>query len=366
MPRLSPTDCVGPAFGRVKLMLFQPFRISTWLKMGFIGWLAGGFITMRIGFRGPVMPLQFPRERLPRDPVEEINRLIRAVQAHENFVALLIALAIIGLVLGVVFLYLFCRFRFILFDSVLSARAAVGRGWRGYSPQANRYFGFWFVYALVKWGTLGVVVGLPLWRAYKNGLFQGANPVGAIVGLVATVGFALFSLAIVFSIVSTLLTDFILPLMALDDLSFAAAWSAVRELVAAEPGSWAGYMGLKLVLALATGIGVSIASVFLVLALLVVLVIPVGLLGGIGVVLMKTAGPAGLAMGGFLIGVAVLFVIAAVISLVLFVIAPVSVFFSAYALYFFGGRYPKLGALLWPQTPSGLTPQPLPTGTVMA
>lgn len=361
MPRLSPTDCLAPAFGRVKLMLFQPFRLSTWLKMGFIGWLAGGLITLRSNVG---VPARMPRGRVPGDPMEGINRVIRAIQAH-NIIPVLITVGILVVALVLIHLYLFCRFRFVLFDSVVSTEAVIERGWYKYSPQANRYFVFWFFYRLITWTAFALVIGVPVWRAYKSGVFQGENPVGALVALALTVGFATFSLAIVFSIVSTLLTDFILPLMALDDLSFENAWSAIRDLVAAEPGSWAGYMGLKLLLALATGISLSIAAVFLILAAIVVLVIPVGLLVGIGVMVVKSAGSAGLVIGGVLIAAAITLTVATIIAMIMLVIAPVSVFFSAYALYFFGGRYPKLGALLWPSTPSGLTPQSLPTGAAV-
>jgi hypothetical protein len=43
--------------------------------------------------------------------------------------------------------------------------------------------------------------------------------------------------------------------------------------------------------------------------------------------------------------------------LALILTAPISVFFTSYALYFFGGRYPRLAALLWPQQPPAAEPQ---------
>jgi hypothetical protein len=42
MNRLSAIDAFGPAFARVRAMLFRPFRLGTWLKMGLIGLLGGG------------------------------------------------------------------------------------------------------------------------------------------------------------------------------------------------------------------------------------------------------------------------------------------------------------------------------------
>jgi hypothetical protein len=42
MPRLSAIDAVSPALERMQSMLFRPFRLKIWLKIGFIAWLAGG------------------------------------------------------------------------------------------------------------------------------------------------------------------------------------------------------------------------------------------------------------------------------------------------------------------------------------
>jgi hypothetical protein len=46
-------------------------------------------------------------------------------------------------------------------------------------------------------------------------------------------------------------------------------------------------------------------------------------------------------------------------TIVLTLQAPVVVFFEAYRLYFFAGRYPRLEALLWPAQPAPPTPEPL-------
>ena len=45
MNRLSALDAFSPAMARVSAMLFKPFRLGTWLKMGFIGLLGGGVAT---------------------------------------------------------------------------------------------------------------------------------------------------------------------------------------------------------------------------------------------------------------------------------------------------------------------------------
>jgi hypothetical protein len=153
--------------------------------------------------------------------------------------------------------------------------------------------------------------------------------------------------------------DFIMPIMALDDLALGDAWSALWRVIASEPGAWAGYLGMKLVLTIGTAIALGIASIIAFIPAFVIIGIPAGILVGLGVVIFKS----GVAAAGIaLFTIAGLLAAAGLCCIYLLLIAPVTVFFASYAFYFFGGRYPKLGALLWPQTPP-FTPVPQMAGT---
>jgi hypothetical protein len=70
----------------------------------------------------------------------------------------------------------------------------------------------------------------------------------------------------------------------------------------------------------------------------------------------------GMAAAITLFSAAGLLVLGCVLLLTMFLSAPFTVFFTSYAFYFFGGRYPKLGALLEPQ-PSPIAPVPQMAGT---
>jgi hypothetical protein len=83
-------------------------------------------------------------------------------------------------------------------------------------------------------------------------------------------------------------------------------------------------------------------------------------------VVLKDAGPGGMVVG-IILAVFGVFVAAALLLLIIMLAtAPVAVFLTSYSFYFFGGRYPRLGALLWPQPaapvapPPGVPPPPLP------
>lgn len=364
MNRLSAIDSFAPAFARVRAMLFSPFRLGTWLKIGLIGLLGGGAIVSGGGssFHTPAIPRHGQGDLPPN--AEDILRAIRSIHLADYFHVFVIVIAVI-VVLALIFLYLFCRFRFILFDSVVSGQPDIGRGWRKYESQANRYFGFWLAFRLVTWGALVLIVGLPLWRAYKSGIFSVDNSLPIFFAMIASVALGAIVVGLAFAIVSTLAKDFVMPVLALDDLSVGDAWSAVWRVAASEPGAWAAYMGMKLLCAIGSSIALSIAFVIAVLPAVIVIGIPVGILAVLGVVAFKAIGAV---FGIIIFCVAILLAVTGFFCLLLILTAPISVFFTSYALYFFGGRYPKLAALLSPQPvpPTPISPaavtQPLPQG----
>jgi len=340
-------------------MLFKPFRLGTWLKMGFIGMLGGGLATFsgNMNFRG-MQPAGVPRGNFPSDPWYEIQRAMRSVHLADYLHIIVVVLAVI-LVISLIFLYLFCRFRFVLFDSVVTGQPAVGRGWRQYASQANRYFGFWLAFRLVTLATFALIIGLPLWHAYKSGVFSEDNSLAAFFQIMASIALGAVAAGIVLAVISTLMKDFIMPIMALDDLLLGDAWSVLWKVIASEPGAWAGYLGMKVVFAIGGSIALALGMFVAMLPAMFIIGIPVALLVVPGVFALK-AGATAVAV--------LLFVLAGGLAAVgfsclyLMLIAPFTVFFASYAFYFFGGRYPKLGALLWPQSPSP-APTPQMAGT---
>lgn len=343
MPLLSATSAIEPALERLKSMLFRPFRFTTWLKIGFIGWLAGaagssGSFNIPSGSHGD-----------GGDVAHDVGRAISSWM-HEHVLLILLIIAFLTMV-GLIFLYISCRFRFILFDSVLRRDAQIGRGWRLYGPQAQRYFGFQLAFLLSILALALLVVGLPLWRAYTRGAFQSGDPFMWLRVLIPVV-LALIAVVIISTIVNSFANDFGIPILALDNSTLGSAWQTFKQIVSTEPWSFAGYLGMKLVLWIAAGIAVVIPFVIIVLVLL----IPGVILVLVGVAVAKALGPIAavlLAVVGALLAVAVFFILG------MLAIAPVAVFFTSYSLYFLGGRYPRLGALLWPEPPSSPT-APLP------
>ncbi len=309
--------------------------------MGLIGWLAGELFGFNAGFRVPAFPGGGTR-RIPPSPSPNVH------WPSVNIVLLVAFLIVVAVLLGLLLTFLHSRFRFILFDSVLYKDVSVSRGWNAYRSQGLRYFGFWLLFSLIFFAGFAAIVGVPLWNAYHRGMFGGGQAnLEEIVVLFGSLFLALFFFFIVVYVLGTLAKDFLVPLMALDDLSIGEAISALAKMIKADPGAFAGYIGMKLVLYIVAGmiLAVAVGIIFL------ILMVPAGMVALMTYGVLKTSGGA---LGVGMIIAAVLFgsLLAGVgVGLGLLCAAPVSTFFAAYSLFFFGGHYPKLGARLGPEQP---------------
>jgi hypothetical protein len=342
---ISPIDAIGPAFEHTKKQLLKPFRMAQWVKLAFVGFLAGELSSGGCNtgsFRSPTRP----RGGQPF-PFPHVNLLMYA-----GLIALLIVLAVI---LWILFLYLSSVMRFILFDSVIAKRCEIRRYWSQRNRAGLRYFVWQLVFLLAMVVCLMVLVGVPAAFAVAAGWFR--DPRQHVVALIlggmflvfVVIGFMLLSL-----VVHVLTKDFVVPEMALENISAFEGWRRLLPRLQSEKGSYAGYLGLKVVMAFGAAVIVGIATFIVILILL----IPVGGLGIVAVMLGKAAG---LTWDLYTITLAVV-VGCVVLAVLLFVMSlisvPAIVFFPAYSIYFFASRYPALDALVHPAPPSMAPPAP--------
>jgi len=329
----------------MKSMLL-PFRFKTWFKVGFIGWLAGAASSGGCNFNLPSGPSSGPSGA-------DIEQNIRTfVSEHMLMLVLLVAFSF---ALSAAFVYLACRFRFVLFDSVLQQDPQIGRGWRSYAGPAHRYFGFSICLMVASGIALLLIVGLPLWRAFKSGVFQSDNPFPALLAYLIPLVLGGLLFLIVAATVTTLVNDFMVPALALDNMTIGDAWAQLRAMISAEPGAFVVYLLMKVVLSVAGGIAVAIATLVVVL----VIAIPSALVVVMFVAIFKDAGPAGTTFGIILVAIGILVAVGAFLVLTFLASAPLTVFLTSYAFYFLGGRYPRLGDQLWPRIPEPIPPPPM-------
>jgi len=334
---ISAADAINPALQHTKQQLLQPFRWGQWVRLALVGVLAGemgsGFHLNSSHHHGSGHFLH--------------GALLSHLAHHPAMSAGLIAfVAVLGVGLLALFIYISSVMRFILFDSIVAKECHIRQGWVRRSSEGLRLF-VWQIFLLL--GTLaafGMLIGIPVAGAWSAGWF--GHPHEHVLGLVLSgVGLLLVLLALVavLAVVHVMTKDFVVPQMALENLSALEGWRRLWSWLKAEKSGYAGYIGMKIVLAIGVGIVLGILSLMVLLMLLV----PIGSVGIGAVLLGKVAGwtwslqtiALAVALGCMALGV---FVFA--ISMIS---VPAMVFFPAYSMYFFAPRYAPLAAVLWPQ-----------------
>ncbi|MGA9903428.1 MAG: hypothetical protein WA718_03520 [Terriglobales bacterium] len=347
---LSAVDCVQPALQHTKQQLFTHFRWGQWSRLALVGILAAELHVGGCNFNRLNFPLHHPRRTEPG--ILSLSRLPFSwppnpgqISEHIGQFAGLIVIGVFALIVfGFIFLYISSVFRFILFDSVLRRECSISEGWRKWRRAGGRFFLWQIVFQIAAGLLLLIFVGVPLALALAAGWATDLKQhVGRLILSVILLGglFAVFVLAA--AVVQVLAKDFLVPIMALDNLDFADGWHRLLAMIRPEKARFAVYLLLKIVLSIAAAI------LFGILALMPVLFVAVP------TALVVLAGKAaGLGLTVTTISLAIIFgtvLLLLLIYLISLVSVPGTVFFPAYAMHFFASRYPKLDALLNPAPP---------------
>ena len=345
---VSAVDCVQPALQHTRQQLFTHFRWGQWSRLALVGILASELHVGGCNFGNFNFPINRPRHTgqgfhalsslpsgwPPFNPAQISDHL-------GQFLGLIIVGIFAFIVLSFVFLYINSVFRFILFDSVLRRECSISRGWSRWRRAAGRYFLWQIVFQISALLFLSVLIGVPVALAMAAGWTADIKEhIGRmVVGVILLVGlFILFILVAV--VVQVLARDFLVPIMALEDLDFADGWHRLLAMIGREKGRYAVYLLLKLVLSIAAGILFGIITIIPILFVLVP-----------GVVALLAGRAAGMGWNVTTISLAIIFgsmLLFVLIYLIAMVCVPATVFFPAYSLHFLASRYPNLDALLNP------------------
>ncbi len=352
----SALDAIPLAFEHTRQQLFTRFRFGQWTRLALVGLLAGelgsgGGCNFNSG--------NFNR-RMPHFPDSSLAVLIGLGAA------LLVVVAAVVLI-GIILMYVGSVMRFILFDSVMARECHIGLGWRRRQGPGFRFFLWRLAYAVFALGSMVVLVGIPAGFGLAMGWLQA--PSEHVLPLVLG-GILLFFVVVTFfialAVIYVMTKDFVIPQMALENIGPMEAWRRLWRMMQTEKASYAGYLGMKILMAIAAGIVIGIAAVILGLVIAVP-AIAVGLLAAI------TGQSAGLTWNVYTITLAIVvgtILLGMFLYLVSLLSVPVVVFFPAYSIYFFAARYAPLYAALNPAViaapglaqPPAYPPLPEPTG----
>src|SRR4051812_41046266 len=191
-PRIEIIVPFQAAFEWMKTMLFRPFDVAKWLTIAFAAFISGN-----LGGSGNVRGLS----RLGNGNWNYKATRHGDFGADWNFTPWIIAAAvgavIIALIVGIVWMWVSSRGRFIFTDCVVKNRGAIGEPWREYRREGNSYFLFSLAVAagmIVLLAITVMAVVLPLGSLSGDTTFTAAS--GTMLVLILVV-FGLIWLAVV-------------------------------------------------------------------------------------------------------------------------------------------------------------------------
>jgi len=347
---ISAVDAISPAFQHTKRQLIEPFRAGQWAKLALVGFLAGEVHSG--GCSGG--NFQMPTRTSGGDRFLDLGLSGMNPAAYAALIALLVVAV---LVLWVLFIYVNSVMRFVLFDSVVAKRCEIRQYWNRRQKPGLRYFAWQLLLFLVMIVGLTILVGIPAAFALAMGWLKQSSQhmVPLILGGVILF-FLVMTFAVLWLVVVVFSKDFVVPQMALEDIGAMEAWQRLLPMLKSEKGGYAGYLGMKIVMAIGAAVIVGIAAMIIILLTL----IPVG---GVGAVLVLMGKSGGLHWNLYTITLAVVigsFLLAFILYVVSLVSVPAIVFFPAYSIHFFAARYPALNAILHPAPPPPVEPPPTP------
>ncbi|HEY6302073.1 MAG TPA: hypothetical protein VIX14_03310 [Terriglobales bacterium] len=362
---VSAVDCVQPALQHAREQLFTRFSWGQWSRLGLVGILAAELHVGGCNFgnpgggKWPRIPHKTDNGFLPSGTPSGLLSFNPAhVPAHisehiAEFIVLIVVAIFAAIVLGFVFLYISSVFRFILFDSVLRRHCSIGDGWGKWHRAGGRFF-LWQILFLIATGlSLAVLVGVPVTLALAAGWMTDLRQhVGRMIVGVILLGGLILVFVLTIAVVQVLAKDFLVPLMALEDLGFADGWHRLLAVIRPEKGRYAVYLLLKLVMSIAAAILFGIIAILP--ALFIFVPAAVAVIAG---------HEAGLGWSVTTISLAIIFgtlLVLILIYLIALVSVPATVFFPAYAMYFFAARYPNLDVLLHPVSAPPVPESPPP------
>jgi hypothetical protein len=338
---LSAAEAITPSITRTKEVLFQPFRKGRTWKLSATAYLA------RISTIFLPLPLAYlfflPTARRAGGPA---------------LAAALVGGLLLLTIFGVWIFHLCTRLSFAFFDIVLYRGQFVAPAWHKYGQQSRK----WTAVKVLLGTVITIVFGAPI-VTYFGSMFSVMSsvkpgqplPPEVVATIFAGYFFFYFGFGL-FYFVSSLLGDFILPSLALENTTIAEAFRRFFELIRREPGQFALYALLKFALGIGIYIGVFIALEIIVILVTLILAL---IFGAIGFLLHLIGVPTAVLIG-LAIFLGILWYLFIGFYAVILAMGGVLTFFEAYNLYFLGGRYPLLGNVLEPSQPLYPTAPPPP------
>jgi hypothetical protein len=241
-PTVSVIDPIGKAIDRVKAVLFEPFEMGKWFVIGFCVWLAmlgqgGGGGGFNLGGRGGTSPAEVKGWILEHLPI---------------IIGVGLSVVIIGLVIGIVFLWLSSRGRFMFLHCVAENKAEVRAPWHKFRDQAGSLFVFRLVVGIIGFTCITLFIGMIIAAIILLSRGSRYTAPGLIAGIVVVTLIAIL-VGIVFALIRKFTKDFVVPIMYLRGCRCLDAWGEFWSMLTGNKGRFALYILFQIVISMAIG-----------------------------------------------------------------------------------------------------------------
>ena len=340
----SAVDAFGPAWANMTRVLFRPFRLRKWFKLGFIALLAGVAQGGGGGGGGGAPPggggtggTGGGGGGAGAGPA--FDQLAAWYHAHQAAVISgAVALGAFLLVFVLVMLYVSSVFRFIFLESVITGEARIREPWHRNKAQGLSFMGWRLGFGFLALLAFGVFVGLPIGLMVvslvrQTGGTPSAQTILGSIGLVLLAVFLSVIVLFIIGLISALTRDFVLPLMYLRRSGVIGAWREFWPILTQNKVGFLVYFLLKILAAVASWI----AGMLLALCGLLIAACPLGLLGLLGYGLVAGLGIHAWHWSYLWAIIPTAFVVIIALGYwITCVILPIPVFFQSYALKYLG------------------------------
>ena len=318
-------DSLGDAIDATRRLLL-PFSVRRWLTLAVVVFFVSGITGSNSSFNvgGLDVEISAPPPAPFPEPIrdEYVVEIAETTAASPRLLFFLLAAGAVILV-GLVFLYVASVMEFVFVDIARSEDVRI-RGFFGDSTgKGLSLFGFRIGIGVL---LLSILVLFGLLTFLTGGLFLLFVVVLSPVLILAAIGLWLLL---------RFTADFVVPVMIAEDVGVIEGWRTFWPALKTDWKQYGVYAVVRFLLGIAVGVAAGIGFVAIAIALLV----PFGIVGLGGYLLLGTVAPA--AAVPFSVGVVVLFVLALLIAVVTLVLVPLETYLRYYALFVLGAVTPE-------------------------
>jgi hypothetical protein len=269
MPRMDVGSAIAPAFQHMAKVLFRPFDMRKWLALGFVSIFAGAG-----GGSGNFrLPGNYDHGGGGGNPLPGFERWI------EHYWPILVIGILFLIALGFVVMWLISVFHFVYLNDVARNSGAIREPFHRLRGLGTSLFLWNLVYGFIFLLLLGVLVAAPLLT-----VFVIARDIGTAAQVAAVIWAVLVGISMILfaCVVEVVVSGFVSTAMYVKSVGILEGWRIVLPILRANVGQ----LILYILLLIAFGIGIGIASVIVALITMLIFAIPFG----------------GIALVGYLIG----------------------------------------------------------------